>query len=472
MSRRVVVIGGGVGTLIASELARHGLEAVLVDDRPRMLAGASGRHGRRLHLGEHYSGDAALAPGRLNTGQTCLLGALALVGRWPHVAGGPGRWWQFIVEGSMTSPEAYDAYLRELRRFHAQVREEGLDRDAAFGSPDDRHRTLAHREYAPFVEAGLVDLAVESREPVIDAASLHATLMAGLRDAGVEVLARHRVLAVSGAEGDYALTLAGPDGPRELRAAYVVNAAWHGLARLTATLGEAPFPVSTRLRVMAEVALPVHLHTAPSMYFHRGVLGNHTNIGRGRALLLAEEVCNLATTEDATPPEAWSTFVDDDGQDETWLTLFRQLAEHESARVAPEARRLAGEVVADRAGRRDDGWLRQELGRAIARSYRRLVPAVEEDAVIRLIPNVVVSAGDVDLHDPGSAVHRRDAIVREARPGYVEVLTGKLTYFVLVAEEAAARVLAHARGVPLAEARQETMAPVVRRAWEQGALAT
>jgi FAD dependent oxidoreductase len=470
VSRRVVVIGGGVGTLIASELARHGLETVLVDERPRLLAGASGRHGRRLHLGEHYSGDAEFAPGRLNTGQTCLLGALALVGRWPHVAGGPGRWWQFIVEGSMTSPEAYDSYLRELRRFHWHVRAEGLDPDAAFGSPDDRHRTLARAEYAPFVESGLVELGVESREPVIDAARLHTTLVAALRDAGVELLTRHRVLAVSGTEGDYALTLDGPDGRRELRAAYVVNAAWHELARLTTTLGDAPFPVSTRLRVMAEVALPVRLHTVPSMYFHRGVLGNHTNIGRGRALLLAEDVCNLATAEGAALPDAWGAFVDD-RQESAWLPLFRQLAEHEPARVAAEARRLAGEVVADRAGGRDGGWLRRELGRAIMRSYRRWVPAVEEDAVLRLIPNVVVSAGDVDLHDPDSAVHRRDAIVREARAGYVEVLTGKLTYFVLVAEEATARVLARARGVALAEARQETMAPVVRRAWEQGALA-
>lgn len=457
----VLVIGGGVGALVASDLAAQGFQVTLVDERSRILAGASGRHGRRLHLGEHYSGDPHFAPDRLNTGQTCLLGALSLVERWPDVAGGDRRWWQFVVAGSMTPPDAYHAYLAGLRAFHAELRRDGLAPDAAFGPPGERHRTIDGNEYAGLVDARIVETAVESREPVIDAPLLHDAVVDALRAADVEVLLRHRVVSIAGEEGAFTVVVDTTDGERELSPAYVVNAAWHGLAEIATALTGAPLETTARLRVMAEVELPPALADAPSMYFHRGVFGSHTNIGRGRALLLAEDVCNLATDPGPVLPAAWRTFIADGADDDAWVPLFRQLADH--PRVAPAARRLATAKAADPAA------LQERLADEIRASYHRWVPDIAQAPVRRFIPNIVISAGDVNLSDPESAVHRRDAIVREPCPGYVEALTGKLTYFVLVAEEVTARLVARARGVALADARRTTMAPVVLRAWQHGA---
>jgi|GEM_PF-4685612 len=475
VERRVYVIGGGIGALVACELAKHGYEVKVLDEQPRPLSGASGRHGRRLHLGEHYSGDPFVA-GSLNTAQRCTLGALALLQRWPDaVRSAPGRWWQFITTDSMTSGEEYLAFAEQLREFHRKLVEEGIDSSLPFGPPGERHRRLAASEYERLVDSSRVELALESRESVIDAAALSGAIRGELATAeGVEVLSRHRVRSIEGDVGSYRLDVVSPEGEVEIEADYVVNVAWHGLGRLGEGIGEERQRSTARLRMMAEVLLPRALVEAPSMYFHRGVFGNHTNLGTGRALVLAETVCNLAFHPADGCPEAWVELVRADLADDGWAGPLALVAGEAGAAAEMDgaARELVerlGEICAE-AGEEPAACseeLRREIGRRIVAEYRRLVPlfAEPEVRVTRLIPNIVVAPGDAMLSDPASAVHRRDAVVREPRPGYFEVLTGKLTYAVLVAQEATALVIARARGIDLQTARDLIMPPVVQRAW-------
>lgn len=472
--RTVYVIGAGIGMLVACELAKRGYTVKILDEQPRPLAGASGRHGRRLHLGEHYSGDP-FVDGSLNTAQRCMLGALALLQRWPGVASIPGRWWQFITTDSMTSGEEYLAFAEQLREFHQELVEEGIDSSLPFGPSAERHRRISRPEYEDLVDASRVALALESREPVIDATALNAAIRGELAAAdGVEVLSRHRVRSIEERSGSYRLDVVAPDGECELEAQYVVNVAWHGLGRLGMELDDERQPNTARLRMMAEVSLPPALSEAPSMYFHRGVFGNHTNLGTGYALVLAETVCNLAFHPAHECPEAWVELVRADLAEDEWAEPLAAVAADLSASPEMDVAALAmverlGEICAENG---DDSALcseelRREIGERIIAEYRDLVPLFgEADArVKRLIPNIVVAPGDAVLSDPASAVHRRDAVVREPRPGYFEVLTGKLTYAVLVAQEATALVLGRTREIDLEAARDQIMSPTVRRAW-------
>lgn len=477
---RACVIGAGIGAVVACELAAAGVEVLVVDEQPRPLAGASGRHGRRLHLGEHYSGDP-FSPERRNTAQLCLLGALAFVARWPAAVRGPGRWWQLITTDSMTSPDEYERFLAAQRVFHRELADDGLDPALAFGSPERRHRLLAAQAYAHVVAARRVALAVESVEPQIDAAAFRRVVMEELRGAGVVTLQRSRVLSVEPDEGGYRIGLRGPKGARTLHVDGVVNAAWHGARELTAQVAPADrMRTSTRLRMMAEVRLPPALATLPSMYFHRGPLGNHTNLGGGRALVLAETVSNLAVVGRERCPERWRALAQAGADDAAWLGVFgasgrsdhggdlaAALAEpvgnrgHALLRLAA-VRAGGADPPAERAAR-----TRKLLRDAILAEYGRLVPAIGGAEMVRLIPNLVVSRGDAVMWDPTSAVHRREATVRTPRRAFVELLTGKLTYAVIAAQEAAAQLLADLRGADLAATREAVCGPHARYAFHE-----
>ncbi|MDX6698635.1 MAG: hypothetical protein QOE65_2032 [Solirubrobacteraceae bacterium] len=479
----VAVVGGGVGALIALELADLGYDVVILDEQTRLLAGATGRHGRRLHLGEHYSGDAEFTRDRINTAQRCMLGALALVRRWPQVAPRPGRWWQFITDTSMTSPKAYLEFLAEVRNFHHALRDAGLDEDMAFGPPEARHRRLAFNEYSEFVDTRRVVLAMESVEPVLDAAALHSAVMAELhaRADRISVRCRHRVLSIRAVGEEYALEARGPEGNVHIRADHVVNAAWHGMRHLSAGVAPDDIQITARLRLMAVARIPAPLASLPSMYFHRGVHGNHTNVGRGQALVLAETVSNLHHVDAPTVPEGWRGLLLADADDAAWVRAFAAYAGQpstggEGAEHAPHARAAAllAELASIASGRGTQearaAMLRSVASRAILTEYGTYVPEFAAAQPIRLVPNVVMSMGDAGLWDPSSMIHRRDALVRPRRRGFVDVLTGKLTYAILVAQEAAAHVLSSSRGEPVDRTREIIMSPVVRRAWQPPAV--
>lgn len=490
-ARTVCVVGTGAGTLAALELAQQGLDVALVGAAPRILSQATGRHGRRLHLGEHYSGDAAFRPNALNTGQRCTLGAIALVDRFPNLIRGPGRWWQLITEDSMTPPDQYLDYCKGLRGFYAEI--VGLDAAVAgyFGPPGERHRELGPAEYGPHVAPGVVALGIESREAVIDTTAFRRMVRRRLDESAglVHLYNGHEVVDIERlGDATFEIALRTDCGDLTfLRCESIVNASWEHLHRLSRMV-KPTFAVeaTTRLRMLSRAQLPVSLRAVPSMYFHRGVHGNHTNVDGREALVLAEAVCNLAFDTGLAPPKPWDRLMKDPLAPADWVAGFATHAPSSVANLMVETDgpsaigatvaalpgpekasavlQVLSEIATDGAVSTDirAGRIQHVLAEVIRCEYARYVPAFSTAPTLALVPNVVITPGDARMWDPSSAVHSRDATVYEVVPGFVNMYTGKFTYAALVSQEAAARVIARRRGEDVSAVRRRLLRPVVR----------
>jgi hypothetical protein len=448
---RVCVIGAGVGTLVATGLARHGVEVVLVDEHAGILRGASANGLARLHLGYHYAGDDEFAHQAENTAQRCVAGTLAWLRRYPEVAPRPGRWWQLITDDSMTSPEAYLAFCRRLGEHQASLAAADPAALAVLGPAQDAARVLDPADYAPHVRPGRVLLGVETRERIVDLGSLRATLERELRELpGVTLRFGRRVRAVEPRPKVGGSIVELTDGER-VGADAVVNCTWHDLDRLQPLGGAGTPPMSTRLRVVACAESPPALRRVPSMFFHRGVLGNHTLFDDGPMRFVSEPVCNLATSPGAGVPESWRALLLAPEDPVRWLEALAAALTPATADAAAVSQRppaldaLAAQVVtlARRAPAAAGAAIHDAVAEAVVAGYASLVPAVRAVRHVRLLPTVTTDLGEADLYDPTGSAHRRDWWTRCDEHGTITVYPGKFTFGVLAAEDAVERALRH-----------------------------
>jgi hypothetical protein len=401
----VLVVGAGAGAFAALALADYGFPVTLVDRAPGIMAAASNRNGRRLHLGEHYSADIVPSSDEctLNTGRACFLGAVRLAKRFPFVVDHDARWWQLIPPSSMTSTELYEEHLAGLRTYHRALASVDPSVNELFGPPGDRHRKLVSDVYRDHVSATEVAAGYESREPVFDLGRLRRALRLGLQQARGDVRLRLGVEVdeIKPVGHSYRATL------RDLRAGrsstnlfnYVVNATWHEIPKLAKMVRPSYTGAeSVRLKAMIAARMPGRLRRLPSFYFHRGVYGNHTNVAGRMAIVSAEEYSNIdCATLDSVPP--------------TWEMFVRNRTD-----------RLAG-----------DSW-REYLGKRVLRAYARFVPAFKDVNAVSVNFSTVLSQGAVDLTDPASPVHLRSFSIDEVAPGFINFHPGKLTMAQLAAE--------------------------------------
>lgn len=445
---------------MAIELARRGIDVVVVDEAPSLFSRASRVTGRRLHLGEHYSGDAVFDAASFNTAQRCTVGALAWLSRYPDIAPKHGAWWQLITNDSMTSPEQYESFCGQLRDFHAELARQDPDVDAILGPSEARHRVLKAEEYEPYVAPDVVQYGVQSTERVIDQQALTTRIVNevhGLPRLTVRLNARVRRVDVRRAAYQVVLT----DG-EHIGADVVVNCSWHDLRFLS------PVPTAngerwtTRLRFIARAAMPTSHATAPSMYFHRGMFGNHTNVDGHTALVMAEPICNFAVLEGAGIPESWRDLITRPSDPARWAQAVGRLVPDGELQAGlpphspqltelwPRLRALLSDGATD---------VHDAIGAAVMDDYARFVPAFRQASGVRLYPTVVISTGDAELQNPHSDVHGRDGFTRELLPGYIEVFPGKLTYAVVLADQVAATVIARRDGSSYHDALDELSPP-------------
>ena len=446
----VCVVGAGVGSLIALALGRRGFEVTLVDERPAILGGASDAQMARLHLGQHYSGDDRFGPDRLNTAQRCTLGALAWFRRYPEAVPAAGRWWQLITDDSMTAPDDYLAFCRRLATFHHELMLDDPRARELLGPTDAEHdgvHVLDPGVYAPHVAPDHVVLGVETRERVIDLVGLRRSIARDLTaDAHVEVRLSTRVVRIDARPHGFVVHLGTGE---QLGADAVVNCGWHD-HRTEADPGRTVDPpaMSTRLRFVATAELPPSLRRAPSMFFHRGVLGNHTKLAPRTMRFVSEAVCNFRTIPGVGVPEPWRHLLVQPDDPAAWVDGVRAAVERptDAADPPPGAWPLAA-LLDDLAPLLAPGppaaghLVHDRIATAIIEGYGRLVPAVRGCRRVRVTPTASVELGDTDIWRPDGTVHQRDWLTAVDEVGLVTVHPGKFTFGVLAAEEAVTRVL-------------------------------
>lgn len=384
----VLVIGGGAGAFAAACLARHGFRVTLVERSPGLLTGASGRNGRRLHLGEHYSADVLPADDEtsVNTGRLCFLGAIALAEAFPGVVSRNPQWWQLIPTGSMTNADRYEEHLAGLRTFQRALARLHPRVDELFGPAHARHRRLDPREYGRFVSVEAA-AGYASPESVIDLAYLRRGLLRALTAAPVRIVVNTEVIALRAQGSGYEATLrhvrSGDSGARCYDC--VINATWHEIPTLSRMVSaDHDDAATTRLKLIVTAAVPPALASLPSLYFHRGVYGNHTNVAGRYAIVTAEHVSNLSFARLGAVPETWQPLLADrvrtaPGRDQ-WLALTRLTEGDPSAGSTGSGR--TGYVVRQAVchARTAPGGprarsARRWLGREVLRAYSHLVPA-------------------------------------------------------------------------------------------------
>jgi glycine/D-amino acid oxidase-like deaminating enzyme len=206
----VAVIGCGIfGALSALKLAALGYRVSIFELHPGIMMGASLNNQSRLHLGFHYPRD-------LETGRQSMRGFESFRKEFQDAIVTGFRNAYFIAEsGSMTSPDRYLAFCRELGCPFSQ-----LDID----------------EFSPRIKG--VAIGIECDEVVYDGRRLAAVIGARLSgEAGLSVNLGTAVTEVgrSGQGRFFVKTSAG----RQESFDAVVNASYADINRLTSELGHA-----------------------------------------------------------------------------------------------------------------------------------------------------------------------------------------------------------------------------------------
>jgi FAD dependent oxidoreductase len=430
--------------LAALSLAEAGLPVMLVDRAPGLLAHASGRNGRRLHLGEHYSEDI-VSPSdafMLNTGRLCFLGALQLARRFPFLTSPADAWWQFLPPGSMTTPAQYEEHLAGLRSFHAALAKIDPVVNELFGPSAQRHVKLDLRSLRNYVPTAAAVAGFASRESVIDLARLRREVGARLTSAAalIDIRLQTNVLSVEPKGSGYHVEMC-DQANHVLSAnfARVVNATWHDIPTLAQAVAHTPArPGTVRLKLLVTARLPGQLAKLPGFYFHRGVYGSHTNAGRGLAIVTAEAISNAAFAPSGYVPEHWRTLIDNGlsgpaGTDA--LTAIAEAPANDAGSTGDQRgnRALRNSVIAAKSCRlktadADPGTAaRFELACQVIAAYSQLVPIFRTIQPTSLRFSTVVTSEDAHLADPQSPVHRRSFHIEEVSPGFYNFNPGKLT---------------------------------------------
>ncbi len=381
--RRVAVLGAGImGSAVAIELARRGLDVVLIDQESAPMAATSRWNEGKIHLGYLYGADPTLA-----TAQHILPGSLRFAELARELIGGD-------LAGHTTTTD--DVYLihRDSVASPEQLRERFAAVSELIREHPDASRYLVDVSNARATELGSDELRALSGADIVagfrvpersvDTRWFAARLAgAAASEPGVELRMSTRVTAAEPVEAvDGRWRVRGSDGyeePFDL----VVNALWGGRLPIDVTAGLAPEPPWThrhRLCLFVRTRRELDL---PSAIVATGPFGDVKNYN-GRDFYLSwypvglqAESSDLELVAPPTPRDA---------EADAFIARVRSALEH----VMP--------------------W----TGR------------VFDDAESTIVHGGFVYArGRGSLDDPGSGLHRRDRYGVARRGAYFSIDTGK-----------------------------------------------
>lgn len=396
---QVAVLGGGIaGCLTACLLADAGYAVVIVEAQDDLMTGASLWNDGKIHLGYTFTGTPSLATARLmQEGAAAFLPTLEQVlgGSLPAEASADPV--IYIVDRDSMVPaetlweraQAVTALLVE-----GAARSPGLARwtrpeGAGPVGPDALLARLTPEQAEMETGQRSIVAAWRTVESHLATRVVAEAIRRAVRERGIAV-ETDRIRAIARASGGW---IAHRASGGALRADALVNCTWESRAALDRTLGPATDPVSIRYKVALFGQGSEALRgIAPSTR----ILGRYGDVVRthnGEAYLSWYPAGLLARSDDGVPPAIPET-------DATAMT----------------------DRILD--------------GLGLPRSV------VEGDgSTWEVRGGYVVAHGHGDIDRPDSPLHERDRPgVRELRPGYLSVDTGKYTLGPLMALRAAAIV--------------------------------
>jgi hypothetical protein len=156
-----------------------------------------------------------------------------------------------------------------------------------------------------------------------------------------------------------------------------------------------------RLKLLAEVELPESLQEKHSMFFCVGPHAMFSNLGNGIGRITYANITNFGTTTESKMPDDFQKWLD------------HGLSKEESS----------------------------EYGQKIIQGVAEYIPEMSKAKIIRVIPGIVKSKGNVELNNKDSDFHKRSySGVEEQQIGWIDNAAMKLFYCLGNAEEVASIV--------------------------------
>lgn len=390
---KVVIIGGGAaGCTTAIELKKDGHEVVILEKDADLLKGTSARTPGRMGLGYHYFDS--------NTARLYMENTIGFMKKYADCFLGDenanylkkGRY--FITKDSLIPRQDLMAAYDEISlHFESMCR---TDPSNNIFNTVHLHRTLRPHEFQDDVIIGNVDAAIETQELLLDWIKFDQRLRREITDLGINIKNHFEISGAEIAE-DGNFILSSTLGEKE-SANYVINCTWQNIDKINDKLGigdarsrqeDSILSTTSRLKLLAEVALPESLARKHSMFFCVGPHAMFSNMGNGIGRITYAPITNFDVTTQNEMPEQFRRWLDEG------------LTEEE----------------------------KQNYGSRIIEGVARYIPAMSDAQLIQVIPGIVKSKGSVTLSDRESPFHKRNYDgVEEQQIGWVDNAAMKLFY--------------------------------------------
>ena len=405
-SAEVCVLGAGLtGATAALELARSGIDVLVVDQDHRPMNRASLRNEGKIHLGLVYAKDDSRA-----TPDLMLEGALSfrpilrnLMGEGFDAIGLSTPFSYLVAADSILSPdELNERYAAIERLYHDKLRARP-ELDYLGRRPQSLFRRVDPATLAPWLPAANLLGAFRTEELAIDTDGLARAVRQALAAAPrIRFLPGRKVDAVERTAGRFRIAGTRAEGPWAVEAGQVINALWEQRFRIDRTVGiEPPSGWVHRLKYRVIARLPARLRGGPSVTMVVGPYGDAVIWPNGTAYFSWYPLGLKGWTHALAPPASWD-------------------AACRGEVDAPAAAATARELLA-----------------AIDRWY----PGAAEAEPLLVDAGAIVAYGQSDVDDPKSGLHDRTRVGVTSVDGYHSVDPGKLTTAPLFGRRAARKVL-------------------------------
>jgi len=402
----IVILGAGLqGACIALELARRGIEVVLLDQDDKPINRTSLRSEGKIHLGLVYANDHTFA-----TAALMLQGSLHfhyLLSKWLGSAidqlSYSTPFYYLVADDSILSLDELANHYAAVETEYHRLLTQAPQLNYLGKLPGKLYRPLATTELATYFQASLLQGGFQTAELAVDTEQLAIIVRHEIdRSPTIQFLPSRQVKAVERGNGSFYIEGVSPDGIWKMEAQQVVNATWQNRLAIDRSVGlEYADEWLYRLKYRVVAKLPDAFQGAPSVTMVIGRYGDVVIRPNQTVYLSWYPVALKGWSHDLQPPSSWE---------------------------AP----CLGEV---------DPSYAQELATDTLKAIDAWFPGIGESKPLLVDAGVIFAHGRTDVNDITSGLHNRTKIGVTSVDGYHSVSTGKLTTAPLFAMTVADHVI-------------------------------